>query len=200
MQSASNPEDVILQIGDSSKVDSVVPHCGCTRDGGALCFFVGTVTSPGAICATLAPDSKNMDVPLRVCWSSQMGASFVLRFCVTAEKGVVLRLLLDRVAKECRLEGQGLEILRQVSPTQSHQSNGAAEKDISTVRGLAHTYLAVLKDKIASVDVMPYSTMLPWTIRHAVWVLTRYNVRRDTHDTTRENSWTDIQERDPATG
>ena len=56
-------------------------------------------------------------------------------------------LLLDKVAKECRLAGQDWQIPRQVSPTQSHQSNGAAEKAVSTVRGLAGTYLAVLKDK-----------------------------------------------------
>ena len=50
-------------------------------------------------------------------------------------------MLLDKVAKECRPEGQDWQILRQVSPTQSHQSPGAAEKAVSTVRGLARTYL-----------------------------------------------------------
>ena len=34
-----------------------------------------------------------------------------------------------------------------MSPTQTHQSNGAVEKAVSTVRGLARTNLAVLKDK-----------------------------------------------------
>ena len=58
-----------------------------------------------------------------------------------------------KMAKECRIEGQDWQILRQVSPTQSHQSDGAAEKAVSTVRGLARTYLAVLKDKIPSFEV-----------------------------------------------
>ena len=53
----------------------------------------------------------------------------------------------DKVAKECRPAGQDWQILRQVSPTQSHQSNGAAEKAVSKVRGLAGTYLAVMKTK-----------------------------------------------------
>ena len=74
-------------------------------------------------------------------------------------------MLLDKVAKECRLEGQGWQILRQVSPTQIHQSNGAAEKAVSTVRGLATTFLAVIKDKIQSFAVTTHSPMLPWTIR-----------------------------------
>ena len=61
------------------------------------------------------------------------------------------------MAKECRPEGQDWQILQQVSPTQSHQSNGAAEKAVSTVCGLARTYLAVLKDKIPSFEITTHS-------------------------------------------
>ena len=93
---------------------------------------------------------------------------------------------LDKVARECPLDGQDWQILRQVSPTQSHQSNGAAEKAVSTVRRLARTYLAVLKDKIPSFAVSTHSPILPWMIRHAAWILTRYNVRRDTRMTPYE--------------
>ena len=55
------------------------------------------------------------------------------------------------------------------SPRQSHQSNGAAEKAVSTVRGQARTCLAVLRDKIQSLsfEVTTHSPMLRWTIRHA---------------------------------
>ena len=105
------------------------------------------------------------------------------RFCLHGDKEGVLQLLLDKVAKECRPEGQDWQILRQVSPTQSHQSNGAAEKAVSTVRGLTGTHLAVIKDKIPSFAVTTHSPMLPWTIRPAAWILTRYNVRRDTRMT-----------------
>ena len=38
--------------------------------------------------------------------------------------------------KKFRPEGQHWQILRQVSPTQSHQSNGAAKNAVFTVRGL----------------------------------------------------------------
>ena len=92
---------------------------------------------------------------------------------VYIEEERVLQLLLDKVAKECRPEGQDWQILRQLSPTQSHQSNGAAEKAVSTVRGLARTYLGVFKDKISSFAVTTHSPMLPWTIRHAAWIRTR---------------------------
>ena len=101
-------------------------------------------------------------------------------FVYMETKGGLLQLLLDTVEKEHRLEGRDWQILRQVSPTQSHQSNGGAVKAVSTVRGLAGTYLAVPKDKIPSFEVTTHSPMLPWTIRHAAWILTRYNLRRDT--------------------
>ena len=40
-----------------------------------------------------------------------------------------------------------MDKIDKVSPTQSHPSNGAAEKAVSIVRGLARTYLAVLTGK-----------------------------------------------------
>ena len=119
------------------------------------------------------------------------------RFCLHGDKEGVLQLLLDKGAKECRPEGRDWQILRQMSPTQSHQSSGAAENAVSTVRGLARTYLAVIKEKIPFLTVTTHSAMLPWTIRHAAWILTRYNVRRDTrmtpYEKTREQK---LQKRD----
>ena len=91
-----------------------------------------------------------------------------------------------RRQRRSRPEGHDWQILRQVSPTQSHQSNGAAEKAVSTVRGLAGTYLAVPKEKIPSFEVSTHSPILPCTIGDAAWGLTRYNVRRDTRMTPYE--------------
>ena len=191
---------------EQSKVDAVVPQLqldyGYMEDGGPLqmaCFLVGTDTSSGAIHATMVPDSKKMDMPYVVTttakWVRDLGYE---RFCRHGDKEGVLQLLLDKVAKECRPEGQDWQILRQVSPTQSHQSNGAAEKAVSTVRGLAGTNLAVIKDKIPYFAV---TTMLPWTIRHAAWILTTYNVRRDTRTTPYEKiRGQKIQKRDSSIG
>ena len=123
-------------------------------DGGPrqiACFLVGADTSSGAIHATMVPDSKKMVMPYVVAatakWVRDLACESI---CLHGDNEGVLQLLLDKLAKECRPEGQDWQILRQVSPTQSHQSNGAAEKAISTVRGQARTYLAVLKDRIPS--------------------------------------------------
>ena len=90
-------------------------------------------------------------------------------------------------------EGQDWQIPRQVSLT---QSNGAAEKAVSTVRGLAGTYLAVIKDKISSSEVTTHSPGLPWTIRH----LDSHSIqceRRHTNDPVRQDSLTENTEKEP---
>ena len=140
------------------------------EDGGPLqiaCFFVGTDTSSGAICATMVPEPKKMDMPHVDAGTAKWETKEEFFGCCWTkwQKNVVL-------------EEQDWQINCHVSPTQSHQSNGVAEKAVCTVRGLLRTCLAVIKDKV-SFDVTTRSPMLPWTIRHAAWVLPRYNVRRD---------------------
>ena len=151
-------------------------------DGGPLqiaCFLVGADTSSGAIRATMVPDSKKDGHALCCCGNSQMGARTwgYERFSLHGDEEGVLHLLLDRVAKGCRPKGQDWQILRQESPTQSHQSNGAAEEAVSTVRGLARRQNSVFS------EVTTHSPMLLWTIRYAAWILTRDAVRRDTRMT-----------------
>ena len=71
--------------------------------------------------------------------------------------------------KEGPDNGQGWQILRQVSPTQSHSNLGAAEKAISTVRGLAGTYLAVIQDK--NLVFRHYTRFADGTVDHQTrWV------------------------------
>ena len=151
---------------------------GGLRPSADCVFLVRTDTSSG----TMVPDTKKMDMPYVVAGTAKWRRDLEYeRLCPHGDKEGVPQLLLDQVAKEYRPEGQDLQIPRQVSPTQSDQSNGAAEKAVSTVCGLAR-----LKDKIPSSDVTTHSSMLPWTIKHAAWVLERYNLRRDTRMTPYE--------------
>ena len=114
-----------------------------------------------------------MDMPYAVAataqWVRDLGYE---RFCLHGDEEGVLQLLLDKVAKIMVLKDK----TGRFCATQSHQRNGAAEEAVSTVRGLSTTYLAVLKDKIPSFEETTHTPMLPWTIRHAAWILTRYNV------------------------
>ena len=92
------------------------------------------------------PDSEKMDMP-HVVDGTARRVIWVTNACVYTEtQEGDLHLLLDKVAKECRPVGHSGQIIRQMSLTQSQQSSGATEKAISTMRGLARTYLAVLKE------------------------------------------------------
>ena len=110
-------------------------------NGGLLqiaCFLVGTDTSSGALHATMVPDSKKMDMPYVVATTAKSVRDLGYeRFCLHGDKEVLV----------------DWQILRQVSPAQSHESNGAPEKAVSTASGLARTYLAVINDMIPSFAV-----------------------------------------------
>ena len=124
---------------EQSKIDAVVPQLrfadGYLGDGGPLqiaCFLVGS----GAIHATMVRDSKNMDMPHVVAGTAKRVRDLGYeRVCLHGVKEAVLQLLLGKVAKECRPQGQDWQI--HVSPTQSHQGNGAAEKAVTTCSNIS---------------------------------------------------------------
>ena len=101
---------------EQSKIDAVVLQLqfdyGYMGDGGPpqiACFLVGAHASSGAIVATMVPDSKKMDMPYVVAataqWVRDLGYE---RFCLHGDKQGVLQLLLYKVARKCRPEGQRL--------------------------------------------------------------------------------------------
>ena len=83
---------------------------GYMGDGGPLqiaCFLVVADTFSGAIYATMVPDSTKMDMPCVVAatakWVRDLGYE---RCCLHGDKEGVLQLLLDKVARECRPDGE----------------------------------------------------------------------------------------------
>ena len=192
---------MIVHVENSRTMDEVVPQ---------LQFDHGYVErTPSADCVfhrvnrhllEMMPDSKNMDMPHVIAGTAKWvrGLEYE-RSCVHGDKESVLQLPTGNVAKECRLEEQDWQILRQVSPTQSHQSNGDAENAISAMRGLAHTYQALINDIIESFDVKPAAPMMPWT-NHQTRIVGSHKIQRaqrHTHDIICEDSWTEIQGKDP---
>ena len=157
---ASNLEDTTPHIENSRKSTQCCHNFSFTTATWEtsplqmVWFLVETDTSSGVIHATMMTPGR-WTCPER--WPERPSGCVTWgmneRFCLHGDKAGVLQFLLDRVTKECRLEGQSLAILRQGVPTQSHQSNGAVEKAVSTLRGLARTDLAVLNTKIQSFGI-----------------------------------------------
>ena len=63
------------------------------------------------------------------------------------------------------------------SPKFSHQSHGAVENAVRRIESLTRTYVCVLQEKLVY-KVDSKSIVLPWLVRHAAYVLSRF-VKRD---------------------
>ena len=62
-------------------------------------------------------------------------------------------------------------------PKYSHQSNGAVENAVRRIESLTRTYVCVLQEKVGY-KVDSKSIVLPWLVRHAAYVLSRF-VKRE---------------------
>jgi len=158
-------------------VDAVIPvlqfdygYMGDTTDAvnPPACFLVGADTSSGAYMAVQVPmleggkkveASGDFLVPHVTTtverWIKDLGYT---KFLLHGDKEGTLQASLDKVAKNVCPPDQQWQILRRASPVKSSQSSGGAEKGISTIRGLARTYLSQLKK---NVPPSPSSRTLP---------------------------------------
>ena len=72
---------------------------------------------------------------------------------------------------------RGERTMVEKSPKYSHQSNGAVENAVRRIESLTRTYVCVLQEKLGY-KVDSKSIVLPWLVRHAAYVLSRF-VKRD---------------------
>ena len=156
------------------------------------CFLVGAGTSSGAIHATTVPDSKKMDMPLLlpqqrsgyVTWGyesfclhgfiyMETKKEFFSCYWTKCQKNVVWNDKTGKIYGMCHRHRatRAMEPLRKPSPQ---------------CVDLPEHIWQFSKTKIPSFEVTTHSPMLPWMIRHAAWILTRRNVRRDTRMTPYE--------------
>ena len=74
-----------------------------------------------------------------------------------------------RMEKNCDYD----KVLCQASPRESHQSNGAVERAISTLRGVARVFIQYLSKKTGS-TIRPDGSWWVWALRHASWIYNRF--------------------------
>ena len=72
---------------------------------------------------------------------------------------------------------RGERTMVEKSPKYSHQTNGAVENAVRKIESLTRTYACVLQEKLGYKDDSE-SIVLPWLVRHAACVLSRF-VKRD---------------------
>ena len=91
--------------------------------------------------------------------------------------------LLKSVQEARRRLGLSTEI--RLSGTDQHQSNGAAERAIQTIRRLANTYRKSLEQKIEA-QVPSTCHIFPWATQHAAFIYNRFHVHRGSRRTSYE--------------
>ena len=134
---------MILHIENSRTFDTLVPQLQLTTatwETEALCRL--RVSSWEQAPLPEPYTGRWCRIPRRVVAGTATWVRDLLyeRFSLHGDNQGVFHFLLDNVAKECRLEGQDWQNLREMSPTQCHQSNGAVEEGrLHSARSCSHT-------------------------------------------------------------
>ena len=136
---------------------------------------IATDTSTGAIWATMVP-AKGLAAGAYAALSFNMWIKELGHLRITLQtdgEPAILEFAEGIAARAAQLERMA-KINLQHSPVESHGSNGAAERSIQTIRGLAKVFLSVLGDRSGA----PLSNRSPWwswAIRHATWIYNRFH-------------------------
>ena len=86
--------------------------------------------------------------------------------------------LVEAVISRMHTEENVKRISPTTSPVGSHQSNGMAEVGVQLAEAVARTFTLAVEQRYG-VEVKPTSSILPWAVRHAAYVYTRFQVRRN---------------------
>ena len=102
----------------------------------------------------------------------------------TVHSSDVIQALVDAVRGK-----RGERTMVGKSPKYSYLSNGAVENAVRRIESLTRTCVCVLQEKLAY-KVDSKSIVLPWLVRHAACVLSRF-VKRD--PTKNSHMWTQLE-------
>ena len=79
----------------------------------------------------------------------------------------------------------GLSTTLADSVPHAHETNGAAERAIQTVRRLANTFLDTVRSK-AKIDIPHSHPLVSWALKHSSWILNRFHKHSATQRTAFE--------------
>ena len=123
-------------------------------------------------CQVLREGPKPYAIDCVLAYLDSWGLAEVL---LKADHEPAIQALVDGVRAK-----RGERTMVEISPKYSHQSNGAAEKAVRRIESLTRTCVCVLQKKLGY-KVDSKSIVLPWLMRHAAYVLSRFVKRDDGH-------------------
>ena len=169
-------------------LDSVLPVIQCdygylTDAGGeepVIALFASCRSSTNlfaTLCTQKAPEDTYV-VAAFASWIWELGH---VRLIIQSAGEPAILALVAAVRDKVIADGKA-EQITWVSPKGSHDSNGAAERTVQQVRGMARVYLENMCEKTGS-EIVPKCPWWAWALRHAAWVYNRLPVRADTRVT-----------------
>ena len=171
-----------------SMLDSVLPVIQCDygylTDVGeepVIALFASCRSSTNLF-ATLCTQKGPKDTYVVAAFASWIWELGHVRLIIQSDGEPAILALVAAVRDKVIADGKAEQITCQTSPKGSHESNGAAERTVQQVRGMARVYLEHVREKTGS-EFPPKSPWWAWALRHAAWVYNRFHVRADTRVT-----------------
>ena len=112
--------------------------------------------------------------------ASQLGYSSI---CLKADNEGSCKIVKEQVQR--KRGALGLSTTLADSVPHAHETNGAAERAIQTVRRLANTFLDTVRSK-AKIDIPHSHRLVSWALKHSSWILNRFHKHSATQRTAFE--------------
>ena len=170
--------------------DSVLPVIQCDYgflteepEGPAVALFA-SCRATGSLFATLCTQKGPKDtytVSALASWIWELGHP---RVALQGDGEPALKGVLVAVRDRVVQQGRADQVSLQGSPVGSSGSNGAAERAVQQVRGMARVLLEAIREKTGMKE--PFAADSPWwswALRHAAWTYNRFHVRADSRMT-----------------
>ena len=113
-------------------------------------------------------------------FSTQLGYSSI---CLKADNEGSCKIVKEQVQR--KRGALGLSTTLADSVPHAHETNGAAERAIQTVRRLANTFLDTVRSK-AKIDIPHSHPLVSWALKHSSWILNRFHKHSATQRTAFE--------------
>ena len=114
-------------------------------------------------------------------FSTQLGYSSI---CLKADNEGSCKAVKEQVQR--KRGSLGLSTTLADSVPHAHETNGAAERAIQTVRRLANTFLDAVRSK-AKIDIPHSHPLVSWALKHSSWILNRFHKHSATQRTAFES-------------
>ena len=162
----------------------VISDYGYLTDTGqeSVVALFATCRSSTNILATLCTMKEPSGAHVVAAFASWIWELGHARVIIQSDGQPAILALVAVVRDKVIADGRTKQVVCQIPPKGTHESDGAAERTVQQVRGMARVYLERVRELTGSV-FPPNSPWLSWALRHASRTYNTFHVRADTRTT-----------------